>query len=38
MVEEGYEWEEGRVLERRVSSMPTLLGEKLVVRILDKAT
>jgi type IV pilus assembly protein PilB len=28
---------EGREIDLRVSSMPTLLGEKLVVRILDKA-
>ncbi|MCC6286153.1 MAG: type II/IV secretion system protein [Phycisphaerales bacterium] len=28
---------EGRDVDLRVSSMPTLLGEKLVVRILDKA-
>ncbi|MCC6661159.1 MAG: Flp pilus assembly complex ATPase component TadA [Phycisphaerales bacterium] len=28
---------EGRDIDLRVSSMPTLLGEKLVVRILDKA-
>jgi type IV pilus assembly protein PilB len=28
---------EGRPIDLRVSSMPTLLGEKLVVRILDKA-
>ena len=28
---------EGREIDLRVSSMPTLLGEKLVLRILDKA-
>ncbi|HEX5241870.1 MAG TPA: ATPase, T2SS/T4P/T4SS family [Tepidisphaeraceae bacterium] len=28
---------EGREIDLRVSSMPTLLGEKIVVRILDKA-
>jgi type IV pilus assembly protein PilB len=28
---------EGREIDLRVSSMPTLLGEKVVVRILDKA-
>ena len=28
---------EGRDIDLRVSSMPTLLGEKIVVRILDKA-
>lgn len=28
---------EGREIDLRVSSMPTLLGEKLVVRVLDKA-
>jgi len=28
---------EGREIDLRVSSMPTLLGEKLVIRILDKA-
>ena len=28
---------EGRDIDLRVSSMPTLLGEKLVIRILDKA-
>src|SRR5258706_1302448 len=28
---------EGREIDLRVSSMPTLLGEKLVMRILDKA-
>ena len=28
---------EGREIDLRISSMPTLLGEKLVVRILDKA-
>ena len=28
---------EGRDIDLRVSSMPTLLGEKLVLRILDKA-
>lgn len=28
---------EGREIDLRVSSMPTLLGEKLVVRILDKS-
>jgi type IV pilus assembly protein PilB len=28
---------EGRQIDLRVSSMPTLLGEKIVVRILDKA-
>ncbi len=28
---------EGRSIDLRVSSMPTLLGEKLVIRILDKA-
>ncbi|MCC6679088.1 MAG: Flp pilus assembly complex ATPase component TadA [Phycisphaerales bacterium] len=28
---------EGREIDMRVSSMPTLLGEKIVVRILDKA-
>jgi len=28
---------EGREIDLRVSSMPTLLGEKMVVRILDKA-
>ena len=28
---------EGRDIDMRVSSMPTLLGEKVVVRILDKA-
>ncbi len=28
---------EGRTIDLRVSSMPTVLGEKLVVRILDKA-
>ncbi|MBL8990466.1 MAG: Flp pilus assembly complex ATPase component TadA, partial [Phycisphaerae bacterium] len=28
---------EGREVDLRVSSMPTLLGEKIVVRILDKA-
>ncbi len=28
---------EGRQIDLRVSSMPTLLGEKVVVRILDKA-
>ena len=29
---------EGRDIDLRVSSMPTLLGEKIVVRILDKAS
>ncbi|MFB3890801.1 MAG: GspE/PulE family protein [Phycisphaerae bacterium] len=28
---------EGRQIDLRVSSMPTLLGEKIVIRILDKA-
>jgi hypothetical protein len=28
---------EGREIDLRVSSMPTLLGEKMVLRILDKA-
>jgi len=28
---------EGREIDLRVSSMPTLLGEKIVIRILDKA-
>jgi type IV pilus assembly protein PilB len=28
---------EGREIDLRVSSMPTLLGEKIVVRVLDKA-
>jgi type II secretory ATPase GspE/PulE/Tfp pilus assembly ATPase PilB-like protein len=28
---------EGREIDLRVSSMPTLLGEKLVVRVLDKS-
>jgi type IV pilus assembly protein PilB len=28
---------EGRDIDLRVSSMPTLLGEKLVIRVLDKA-
>ncbi len=28
---------EGREIDMRVSSLPTLLGEKLVIRILDKA-
>ncbi|GAB4190004.1 MAG: type IV-A pilus assembly ATPase PilB [Phycisphaeraceae bacterium] len=28
---------EGREIDLRVSSMPTLLGEKLVIRVLDKA-
>ena len=28
---------EGREIDLRISSMPTLLGEKLVIRILDKA-
>ena len=28
---------EGRDIDLRVSSMPTLLGEKLVIRILDKS-
>ncbi|MBL8759483.1 MAG: Flp pilus assembly complex ATPase component TadA [Phycisphaerae bacterium] len=28
---------EGREIDLRISSMPTLLGEKIVVRILDKA-
>src|SRR5436189_5788511 len=28
---------EGRDIDLRVSSMPTLLGEKLVLRILDKS-
>ena len=28
---------EGREIDLRVSSMPTLLGEKIVMRILDKA-
>ncbi len=28
---------EGREIDLRISSMPTILGEKLVVRILDKA-
>jgi len=28
---------EGRAIDLRVSSMPTILGEKLVVRVLDKA-
>src|SRR5205823_11356336 len=28
---------EGREIDLRVSSMPTLLGEKLVLRILDKS-
>ncbi|MFW6061429.1 MAG: GspE/PulE family protein [Planctomycetota bacterium] len=28
---------EGRSIDLRISSMPTILGEKLVVRILDKA-
>ncbi len=29
---------EGREIDLRVSSMPTLLGEKLVIRILDRAS
>ncbi len=28
---------EGREIDLRISSMPTLLGEKVVVRILDKS-